>query len=408
MFEQQHNKHRQIFIQRLGLLHDPFQTPVAEQELARVRGAFYSYYSPTPFSLFTEGGSKNLLVLLREEKHVFIYGPPGSGKSTLRLTFEAECRTVLDGTLAVNYTLGENVDAPFNAEEHGQRLARTMAIDLVLAIIEQFNPVLPFPSSEQIELLSQQIQIGGRALKRLLHILLEKDESEMLDSTWGLSAEWKNIGKAPVKYVPATKELKTLLRIMQATTKANIKRATGWDLFEQALRTAQMWGFNRFFILVDGVDAKQREPKDMMALIEPLLELIGQIEHRKLFFKFFLPPDLKTEVEKLFSSKNLHFIPYLSIMIEWNDEALRQVLRQRFLSASPRSGLVYTGLNSLATPDFDLERHLIKQAKGSPRRLLNLVNDLIDIHVMRDPGSFRFTEEDWEALKTAMDAEYLG
>jgi len=139
------------FIKKIGLNHDPFETPVAEQELTRVQDRFYSYFSTPLMSSSQEG----LLRRLRKPQSSFVFGEPGSGKSTLRLTLEADCRTVLDGTLAINHALGEDIKRPLSYEEHGARLARALTVDLTLAIIEQFSPLHP-PTSNQIESLKRQ------------------------------------------------------------------------------------------------------------------------------------------------------------------------------------------------------------------------------------------------------------
>ena len=389
------------FIKKIGLDHDPFQTPVAEQELTRVQDRFYSYFS-TPVLPSSQG---EILKKLRYPQPSFVFGRPGSGKSTLRLTLEADCRTILDGTLATTYILGEDVEQPLSYEEHGARLARALTIDLTLAIIEQFNP-LSQPTANKIELLKQQVLTGGRQLQRLLRTLLEKmarPKTNVVDPVWGISQDWKIIGKASAKYVGASKELEKILgELILPYQRENVS----WEDFWRGLDVAQEWGFKRFFILVDGVDARQRSAKSMMDLIVPLLDILPDLGEKNVFPKMFLPLELKSRIKThlIAQLKGLPFEGFLSIM-EWDDTAMRRLLAQRFRAAMSGPGPHHMGLDSLATPNLNLDEKLINAAEGSPRRLLGIVSDLIDIHITRDPDSIKFSKEDWEAFRKKMASD---
>ena len=390
---------REIFIKNIGLDHDPFETPVAEQELARVQDVFYSYYSPSsPFP-----AQEDLIKSLRRPQYAFVYGFPGDGKSTLRLTLDADCRTILDGTLAVTYILGEDIEHPLSLDEHGIHLAKALAIDLTLALIEQFNPLNPFPTKKQIQALQYQVQVGGRQLKRLLRTLLEKlekPEQYPPDPVWGISKDWNIIGKAPVKYLSGSDELRELLKKASVTNEVEtleVETLSGWDIFWKGTNAARKWGFTRFLVMVDGVDTKKRTSEAMMALIKPLLDMLNKAESENVFIKFFLPMELKENLQDYLQSDNRGlYSNAIFPIIEWDEKALRQLLAQRFRAASSRTGPRYTGLDSLAVPQLNLDEKVIRVAKGSPRRMLGIISKLIDIHVTRDPNSFRFSQEDWE------------
>jgi len=392
---------RKNFMRRIGLDHDPFETPVAEQELTRVQDLFYSYFSPPVLS----SSHEELLKILRRPQPSFLLGRPGSGKSTLRFTLEADCRTVLDGTLAITCIFGEDIERPLSHDEHGERLARAAAIDLTLAVIEQFNSIHP-PSKEQVEALQKIVPTGGRQLLRLMRALLEKitdPDTAVIDPVWGISREWKIIGKAPVKYVGASQELRNLLEQLIG---AGHEKQIGWEEFWQALGAAEIWGFNRFFILMDGADTRQRDPKSMMELLTPLLGMLPSMAERNAYFKMFLPVELENNIKTYLQThrKVLPFEIFFSIM-EWDDATMRRLLAQRFRAAMPRSGPRHTGLDSLAAPDLNLDKKLIDTAKGSPRRLLKIVSDLIDIHLARDPGSIQFSRADWESYRKKMESD---
>lgn len=385
---------RDDYIKRIGLTHDPFVTPVAEQELSRVKDIFYSYYSPPS----PDVNQEELINRLRYPQHAFVFGRPGSGKSMLRLTLEADCRTVLDGTLAITHILGEDIGDPLTPDQHGVRLAQALTIDMTLAIIEQFNPLDPFPTEKQIRVLQRQIPSGGEQLQRFLRRLIEKLDQNILDPAWGISKDWVILGRAPVKYVGGSKELEKFLKNLLLDT--NTEQMVGWDAFWQGLEAAQAWGFERFFVLIDGVDAKSRSQDTMMALVAPLLKLMQQSKNNNVSLKFFLPLKLEKLLKKQIRSDygDLYSKAFFPIM-KWDDKALQQLLAQRFRAASPHSGPHYTGLDNLATPELNLDKNVIRAAGKSPRRLLDIINELIDIHVTRDPDSLTFDREDWELYR---------
>ncbi|MBL7164839.1 MAG: hypothetical protein ISS57_19800, partial [Anaerolineales bacterium] len=256
---------RSDFIRTIGLTDDPFATPFAEYELKRLKDVFYSFYTAP---LTNDLDRERFIQHLRAPKHAFVFGEPGAGKTTLRLTLDADCRTVLDQTLPISYILGEDIENPLSLEEHGQRLSKAFAIDFTLNVIERFTPLNPFPSETQIQELKRQVDMASRELNRLFDVILEQPDDQ-LDSTWGLSKAWSRIGIAPVKYVGSSKLLKELLVQIKSSLQMDI--TPGWDAFQEGLTTARQWGFSQFLILVDGVDTRQRSPEAMMALILPLL-----------------------------------------------------------------------------------------------------------------------------------------
>lgn len=374
---------RSDFLQRHGFNHDPFETPVAEQELERLWQIFYSYY--TPFS-----GPANLLQELRQSSHASVFGTPGQGKSTLRLTLEAECRTVLDGTLAVTYLIGEDILKPLSLDEHGARLTLALARDLLVAILEQFNPLNPPPSVEQIKALQTLLVLGGPLLARWLDILTSPLVEA--DSLWGLSRYWPHVGKAPVRYVENSPALQILLKNLKSSPRDWSGRLATWETFWQGLEVGQAWGFKRILVLVDGVDSRNRTKEIMLALLEPLLQQLAAAEEKHLFFKFFLPANLKELFESRCSSLYPHHI--FCIMMRWDIESLRRLLVQRLRAAAPNRR--YTSFNHLAEKGLDLEQNVLQAAAGSPRRLLNIVNTLIDVHLLNQPQAPLFIRQDWE------------
>ncbi|MDI6769623.1 MAG: hypothetical protein QMD04_08110 [Anaerolineales bacterium] len=377
---------RSAYLNSLNLSADPFIAPVAEQEIGLVHEAFYSYFI---FPILPDSRSVNLR-MLRQPQHAFIYGEPGSGKTTLRLTLEADCRTVLDGTLAVAYELGEDIQRPLTLDEHGDRLAKALAIDLFIQVIEQFNPLNPFPDDGQIQGLQGQVQRGGRHLKRLIEKILDEPSPS---ERFGIGTYWASLGKAPVRYIATSDALLELLRRCLHAPETALPK--GWEAVWEGLEAARRWGFERALIMIDGVDTRQRSEEAMSKLIEPLLGMLSQVEARGMFFKFFLPLELEKNVSELLKNAGLNSQEFSSIILRWQEETLRNLLRQRFRAANAR----YIGLNDFAEASFDLDQKVMEKAGNSPRRLLQVISKLIDIHVARAPASIKISDADWEDMQ---------
>jgi hypothetical protein len=377
------------YFKRFGLSHDPFGTPVAEQELKLAGDIFYKYFVPPQI-----GSSHQELNLqaLRKAQHAFIFGFPGSGKSTLRLALEADCRTVLDGTLTISHNLGEDFKKSLSLEEHGVRLARELALDLIIQVIEQFSPSKKFPSPEQIQGLQRQVQAGGNHLRRLIRRLLEHESDLGINniSDINLSMYWHTVGKAPVRYVPASKELFKLLVMVLPDPQSTPK--VGWENFWDGLKTARLLGFQRTLILVDGVDTRESSRQNMFELISPLLTFLPKVHDIDLFFKFFLPVGLESLVKKELRrlSPPLLLQSQFSIM-NWDKRALQQILTQRFQSAGIRSN----GLDALAESGLNLDAKVIQASKGSPRQMLEIVHSLFRTHMLRNPDTPILRRQDW-------------
>jgi len=394
---------RADYIHNIGLSCDPFATPVAEIELKRLKETFYSLY--IGLSTGDTAQEESYLERLRAPQHAFVFGQPGSGKTMLRLTLDADCRTVLDQTLTISYVLGEDIEKPLTLEEHGQRISKAFAIDLTLNILERFNPLNPFPSEAKIRALKRQVHLAHREFTRIFSIILEQPD-EQLDPIWGLSKLWSQIGKAPVKYVSNSQSLKTLLNQLRSNPRIDI--SPGWEAFGDGLRTAREWGLTKFLLLIDGVDTKQRSTEQMMTLISPLLHKRIEMESEGIYFKFFLPKELETSLQQYLQStdKSLHSVAFFSI-IGWDEAGLKNLLKQRFRVAASRSGPRYMGLNDLAVSKLNLDEKVIHAAQGSPRRLLQIVDMLIDEHVKRAPESAKFDLQDWENCEKRLVANPL-
>ncbi|MEA4907017.1 MAG: hypothetical protein GYA58_14155 [Anaerolineaceae bacterium] len=396
------------YLKRIGLNADPFRTPVAEQEISASEdiSEFYNYYYPNE----TPGQESTTPNWLRTESHHLIYGLPGAGKTTTRLNLELDCRTVLDGTLAVTDLFGQEETEPVTIEDHVLRIVQAAAVDLVIQVIEQVTPEdLPF-SPQQLDLLRAQVRLGGVALQRMLHNLTEaiSEQSHSIDalhkSRAGLGIFWPRVGRYPVRYIGSSNALKQLLAVIRKPGRADwpidLSPAAppGFEALWQSVEAARAWGYQRIFILLDGVDARVREPAQMHRLVAPLIEHLVIFQEKKIYFKMFLPLEIKPLV-----AEQIERIPGLNSMvrdatIQWNQQTLHQLLIQRFRAAGSQT---INSLDVLAGDDLErgLEQPIMELAQGSPRKMLTYVSQLINAHVSHRGDQLKIDRGDWDRMK---------
>ncbi|MFQ5578724.1 MAG: hypothetical protein ACE5G8_17240, partial [Anaerolineae bacterium] len=323
----------------------------------------------------------------------------GSGKTTLRYTLEAECRSVRDParrTLVVSYELSQKITRPPSIDEHRANLARELAVDLFIQLIEQLD-TLDAPSGEQLQHLQGQMALVWPRLRQTVKRILGDDFS---DSETGLAALWPRLNRPAVRYVHPSSRIIGLLKecMPPAALPTKTRTAPGEALLKAGLEAAKAWGFEQLFVLVDGVDAYERDVPHMLALISPLLEHLHNWQAEGLFFYFFLTSDMEAPLMKTHraSLRRLPFPP-ASYALTWEPQTLAELLHRRLRAAGSRD----PGFNALATGGLEnsLETRLIEAAQNSPRRLLHIVSALIDAHAQTDAGRVLITPADWRRMR---------
>ncbi|GIK43242.1 MAG: hypothetical protein BroJett011_70750 [Chloroflexota bacterium] len=387
------NNPRQLYLlETLSLSHDPFAGPVAEQELhgSGDETKFFSYYvDPHSPDL-----NKPLPQLLREARNGFIFGQPGSGKTTLRYTLEAECRAVHDRTLVVTYELSHKIDQPLTDTEHWRNLASELAVDLFIQVIEQLE-TLPTPSEYQKQQFQTQLALIWPRLRRTVVRMVEDDFSTEAN---GLAALWPRLNRPITRYVAPSPKIINLINACLPVPELKSEALSGTDLLTAGIEAAKAWGFKQIFVLVDRVDAYEREVSGMLSLIAPLLENLADWQAQGLFFYFFLTAEMEMPVRQQYGdSLNKLSLPPLYHTIMWDKGRLTALLHQRLWAAGSR----VPGFNALATSAWEdqLEDYLIQAAHQSPRRLLQVMSLLIDAHAQVEADQPLFTLEDWRRMQ---------
>ncbi|OQY31376.1 MAG: hypothetical protein B6I38_05890 [Anaerolineaceae bacterium 4572_5.1] len=382
-------------LETLGLSHDPFAGPVAEQEL------HHSDKEPFFFDYFTNPQSfesnEALWKTLRARRNGFIFGPPGSGKTTLRYALEAEYRAVYDRTLVVTYELSQKINHPPAADKHWENLARELAIDFFIQAVERLNE-MSAPTDAQLKALQGQMALVWPRLRRTIELLLNDDFSAKEN---GLAALWPRLNRPAVRYIHPTDKITSIIKACMPSKEASPPSLSGKALLEAGLAAAKIWGFEQIFVLVDGVDAHERQAERMRALIAPLLDNIANWQMSNLFFYFFLSSELQPLIPQSFceSLNNSLTHPLFYYIIKWDEDTLAQLLHQRFRAADSR----ISGFDALAAPEWDgrLEACLIAAAEHSPRCLLEIVSDLIDAHAQNAPKQLLISPADWQTMRQA-------
>ncbi|MBN1995309.1 MAG: DEAD/DEAH box helicase family protein [Anaerolineae bacterium] len=383
----------------LELSHDPFAGPVAEQELrsSEKQPHFFAYYTDPHDPKF----NKPLPQALREARNGLIFGRPGSGKTTLRYTLEAECRSVYDRTLVVTYELSHKPTQQLTAEQHWTNIAKELALDLFIQVLEQLDALEP-PTETQKKQWQAQLALVWSRLWRTAELILTDD---FTDRENGLASLWSRLNRPAVRYIKPSLKIVNLLKDCWLPETETVSpppgsdaSLTGAELLQTGLLAAKSWGFRQIFVLVDGVDAYEREIDKILGLITPLFDHLARWQSQGLFFYFFLPEEMQTPIFKTYENIfNSLSYPPLSYLIHWDDAALAELLRQRLRAA----GSHIPGFNYLAAAELagTLEEKLIQAAQHSPRHLLRLVSALIDAHAQHAPDQPLLTAADWRRMK---------
>jgi len=389
------------YLKSIGLTFDPFEAGVAELEMNHVvpispvrDGETLSLNHPTFLAYLTtppvpKSLNEPLLIALRRPEPTFIFSPPGGGKTSSRLALEARCRREPDGTLVVRFTPSRDIPPQSNHDiwtVTGNLLARDLAIDLFIQIMEQFPTEDKWPSEKQLILLAEQIKQGGRNLEKLVRWLLQ-DSQDGIPSTnlFGLAEHWIRVNRFAIQQVnPSAKRKVWLEKALVVAQTLSIPTADGKTAWENGLIAAKAWGFNRVLLLIDEIDTSRRNPIDLMALVTPFLRAQPIFSQQDVHLKVFLPEDLRKPIEQYLSHMQLSPSPLL-LSLTWDMNALRRLLHNRFRAAHSRRD----GLNDLAADDFPqaLDDLLLEMASGSPRRLLNLIHELITVHLELNPSN---------------------
>lgn len=381
------NPYQKFLFGTLKLRHDPFSTSVAEQELQTGGDIplLYHYIIKSSYQKVTR---------LQAARNGFVFGLPGSGKTTLRFALLKQLRNRQPDALSITYELGSKYTEPVELDLHWKNIAYELAIDLFIYAVEHVGLSNKPVTEEQKSELTKQISLIWNPLKKIIPSIISILETETADVYNDISRLWTQLGRYSVRYIyPSPKVIQLLKECIPPNNKNNdLSDISGEQLLEKGVYAANVWGLKNLYVLIDGVDANSRDVSYMTELIAPLLENLARWQDRHLFFMFFLTTDMKPIVEdyKKFWQP-LTNLPMLD-NIEWNTDLLKKVLRQRLATAGS-TPIIFEG------SEFDVEEFLASMAHNSPSKLLELMHALIEAHILNGDTSGVFSRADLERLK---------
>ncbi len=347
------------------------------ERISRIEGLpqpFFEYFVPPPIAL-PEG--RTLLGLLRESGPALIFGERGSGKTMLRLVLEAYIRSFPQDTLVVSHPLRE--DDP-------QTLSRDLAVDLFVQIVEQGRLELT-SDEEQLKALIRALQPAARAIRRVIRRMQEEPEPR---DPLGHALHWPALGRPAVRPFFLTSMHRNLLNQL-----SRLLPEEGEQLIEPEIsfEAARGWGFQRVFLLIDDADFRNRSEEAMKTRLSPLITHLAEWHQQGVDLKFFLPPILRP-----WMVPHVQGMPFFEATLKWDENSLQRLLIYRFRAFGSRR----MGLDDLAEPPLHgkLDQILVKAAEGSPRRLIQMIERLIQVHIARNPEDPVFRSEDWEAMRS--------
>jgi DNA-binding winged helix-turn-helix (wHTH) protein len=120
-------------------------------------------------------------------------------------------------------------------------------------------------------------------------------------------------------------------------------------------------------------------------------------------FRYFLTPAVFDELEKgLAGSASKQ---YRLISIEWNENAIKDIIRKRMTTLSVDQTAPYRSLGEVCDDANNLssliDAEIASTAQESPRVAIWLANRLIELHCQESPTPKRITSVTWNAVKVA-------
>jgi hypothetical protein len=172
--------------------------------------------------------------------------------------------------------------------------------------------------------------------------------------------------------------------------------------------------FEAVYILVDGVDAFLEtiySPRQALLSVSWLLENTLSWVQKHIFVKYFLPEEIRA-----FVIKSSNFRPLTSkskiIIIKWDADSLREVIRQRLQEASGGKFDSLTAISDRALrasgqlPEDILISELRRHKKLSPRSLIRSLNWLLANHVRDELVRNKLSPQDLKAVREWIRNEY--
>lgn len=375
-------------------------------------------------------------VLFRGEEQLetrFIFGPPGSGKTTYHRMLVRRLRPQNRNSaiLAAEYF---DVNSPRRAESerdgdtfHWRMLQRAALLALVRDLLIDPQPFFALfaPSRAQLAKFFQEVFPSHQSL--LLANWLRGREQEYPALADAIEAQ-------DPQYAARLPKQWELLDALRAPADAEFPHDET-ERFHALAMLVERCGLTRLCMFVDGADktVEQGKPQNALDLILPVCHSLQLLDEMHLTVQFFLPQALKTPLRE----NGVRYDLYKDYDLNWTDEQLTELLRQRLESVSDgkissmgqladehlpehknQKSVSQTGAPQKKNKESDnskpkakekapeplsqrLDGELVMHAHGSPRQLIRLASALFDAYDNRVQREGLFSQADLDAALAA-------
>jgi len=328
------------WLQRTNFVADPFALSEADQEKRHLPGL----YVDRPYLYDILGDVERL-------QPSFLLARRGEGKTATRemVAYECEKLRLKDRVLAVRYydydyllELAENNPSQITAKHHAYAITRTcmkvMAEDIPAPYFERIK-------NEDRPLFATYVKqfadpFSGSRLLKLLN-------SDPLDIALGtLSA----------------------LEILTFLVK-----------FVTQLGESEINHYQVVYLLVDRVDESALGSEAAISILKPLINQKPLLEAPGIAFKFFIPLEVGLNLQK---TVDIRTDRVCIRQIEWDPETLRKMINQRINYYSEGQQTTFEEL-CVSTIRHKAVKKMIEACENSPRKLIQLCDQMIHLHVSR-------------------------
>ena len=333
------------WLQRTNFITDPFALSEADQERKILPGLFVD----RPY-LYDILGDVNRL------QPSFLLARRGEGKTATRemVAYECEKLSLKDRVLAIRYYdfsyvlgLANNDPLGITAKHHAQAIAR--------ACLNVLAENVPAPYFEQIK----------------------KEDRKLFVTYVHQFAD-------PVSALPLLKLLGNESLDISLLSMSALEILTSLIKLLTQLGPSDKSHYEVIYVLIDRVDETELGPDAAVDVLKPLLSQKPLLEAPGIAFKFFLPLEVG---ECLQQTVGLRKDRVSFRQINWDSDSLRKMVNQR---VNYYSGGQKTTFEELCTYTIRQRalRKLIEASENSPRKLIQMCDRMIHLHVNRSRETF--------------------
>lgn len=382
------------------------ENPFADQEADRER-RLPEYFVDTPFY-------EDILGRDSTPRSMVIGAGRGCGKSAHRVMVARACRphNPDSSILAVEYTsfgwLGEAIEHGLREpllQHHLRFLLEATVEALVHLLVSNDEPARQMPvaplgrlhwfwqtygtTATQPSVYYQQLAHAETDLPLPANLMPWPEFAR----GWQTGRLTSSLETTPAWELPRVRLLGQLVDAIPEAIPA--ERMPANVLYRQLVDLAQAAGLSAVYVLIDRTDEPHTlaaYPERVAEMLGPLLAELPLIEVPGVAFKFFLPLDV---VDHLTAFPGVRQDRIFFRDLRWSAQTLVELLTQR-LSVFSDGRITSMGQLCDSSLANDIENGLMDAARGVPRTLLRICENLILAHCQHNADKLLFVPEDWE------------